>query len=119
MKKVNMKDFETFLSDKGFGNQPSRGVPYSESMNYPNWSKEDLVEEIKFFCREIESMREMYELGIINATNNFTIDLKSYADEIETLNRLNQIYKNWKEQPGSEDYAHYNTYWYKNDKRNN
>jgi len=79
---------------------------------------EELIEELKYANIEVEEMREMYELGIINATNNFTIDLKCYADEIERLNRLNQIYKNWKEQPGSEDYAHYNTYWYKNDKRN-
>jgi len=79
---------------------------------------EELIEELKYANIEVEEMREMYELGIINATNNFTIDLKCYADEIERLNRLNQIYKNWKEQPGGEDYAHYNTYWYKNDKRN-
>lgn len=118
MKKVNMKDFETFLTDKGLESQPSRAIPYTESMNYSNWSKEDLIEEVIFFSYEIQGMREMYELGIINATNNFTIDLKCYADEIERLHRLNSLFKNWKEQPGCENYAHYNTYWFKNNKRN-
>ena len=86
-------------------------------MNYSKLSKQELIEELEHANIEIEEMREMYEFGIINATNNFTIDLKCYADEIERLNRLNQCYKNWKEQPGDVDYAHYNTYWHKNDKR--